>query len=527
MITRRWQRRPSREDERGAVAVLTALAVVVVLAATAFAVDLGMSRASARDMQAVADAVALDTARWLPSCNATTLQSKANTSLARQGKTIGQDAPLSVVPGHIDSVTKQFVASSNGSGICDAVKIISSATVDYAFAPVIGTSSGTTSRSAVGTTSPAALCFSAGTRAVVLNTSESALGPLLDNILKLNLGVGGYSGLVDLKGLDVPLADLDVALKAGTGHGLVDDTNVSLAQLLIAQAAVLQQRGNAVQATVLETIAAQVTGLTVNVTDFLNLDTAGDAGLGAKVNALDFAGTAIIAAATVANGKNAVNLSSLGISVAGISLADAKLTIIEPPVIACGGVGTSASTAQVRLDLRTGVDVGGVAKAADISLGIQVAQGTATLSALTCATSNPTATISAQTSAANVVGYGGSGDAKLTIVSLLLLKLELGLRGSVASSSGSSHTFTFPSGNGLPQTHRFGSVVNLNLSIAPDSLLGLGSLLNLVVYPVLALVNAALTPVLTGVLALLGIKLGTMDVTALSQPSCDGVRLVG
>jgi len=524
---------PRHDEERGAIAVLTALVVVVVLAATAFVVDIGMSRASARDMQAVADAVALDTARSLPNCSESTLRSAATESLARQGTTIGQDAPLSVVPGHIDPTTKLFVAGSNPSGTCDAVKIISSATVDYAFAPVIGTSSGTSSRSAVGTQGPPTLCFSAGTKAVVLNTNESALGPILNGILGTNLGVGAYSGLVDLKNLRVPLADLDAALAAGTGQGLVDNTDVLLGEFLVAEAAVLRQHGNAAQATVLESVAAQISGLALNVSDVLALDTEDNAGLAADVNALDLAGTAIIAAAVdVANGKNAVNISDLNVSLGSLNLVSGRVVITEPPVIACGGVGVEAKTAQVRIDLKAGVDVGGVAKLANISLGVRVAQGTARLSDITCAPGNPAATINGRTSTAAVVGYGGTGAAQLNIVAIGLLginvELGLGLQGGVAEGSG-SHKFTYPSGTGLPTppTYPLGSPVNLNLGITPDSLLGLGALLGGVVNPVLSIVNGALGPLLTDVLGMLGIRLGTMDVTVLGRPSCNGVRLVG
>lgn len=503
---------------------MTALAVVVVLAATAFAVDLGMSRASARDMQAVADSVALDTARSLPSCDAATLKAAADQSLARQGTTIGQDSPLVVTPGHIDPTTKKFVAGSNGSGMCDAVKVTSAAKVDYAFAPVIGTSSGTTSRSAVGTTSPPAMCFSAGTRTLVLDTHQSALGPVLKQILGANLGVGGYDGLIDLKDLSVPLADLDAALVVGTGQSLVDATDVSLSSLLIAQATVLENNGDAAQAVVLRSIAAQVSSLSVNVAKFLSLDTEGDAGLSASVNALDLAGTAIVAAATIANGKNAVNISDLGVSLAGLNVASAKVVIIEPPVIACGRVGVSAKTAQVRIDLDAGVKVSGLLPKTGLSLGVRVAQGTATLNAVSCATGSPTATIGAQTSTASVVGYGGAGHARLDLLGIGLL----GLQGSVAAGSG-SHTFSFPNGDGMPSpaTHSFGSPVTLGLSITPDSLLGLGGLLAPIVNSVLALVNAAVGPLLTEVLDLLGIGLGTMDVSVLGRPSCDGVRLVG
>jgi len=527
----RWLPDPhDQRDERGAVAPMTALLLVVVIAFTAFAVDLGLQRAAARDMQAVADAVALDTARSLPTCDATALQSAANQSLARQGQTIGQDSPLVVTPGHISPTTRQFVAGSN-AGTCTAVRIQAATTVQFAFAPVIGTDSGTAVRSAVGTTDEPALCFSAGTKAIVLNSSESAIGPVLDQILRVNLGVASYTGLVDLKTLQIPLADLDAALRVGTGHGLVDDANVSLRSFLIASASVLEQHGQAARAVVLRSIAASVGTVTVNAARFLALGTGGASGLTATVNALDLVGTAIVSAAVDAsNGKNAVNVSNLGIAVANLSLADAKVTIIEPPVIACGKVGVQARTAQVRLDLKTGVSTP-LVSLAEISLGVRVASGTATFSGVNCSATNPTATITGTTSAANVVGYGGSGAARLDILTLGLLgvRLGLGLTGTVGSGA-SSYTFTYPPVNpapGLPAMHTFGSAVNLDLQITPDSLLGLGTLLGLVVNPVLAVVNTAVGSLLTQVLGLLGIKLGTMDVTMLGRPSCSGVKLAG
>lgn len=512
-------------DERGAVAPMVALLIVVVVAVTAFAVDIGLQRAAARDMQAVADAVALDTARRLPSCDTAALQSVANESLERQGGTIGRSEPLTVTPGHLDPTTKQFVAGSSG-GTCTAVRIDAATTVDFAFAPVIGTDSGSSSRFAVGMRDEPSVCFSAGTTALVLDSSGSALGPVLDTILRVNLGVAGYSGLVDLKDVRVPLADLDAALRVGTGQGLVDGGSVSLSGFMLATATVLENQGDAARAAVLRTIAAQVSGLTVDVGDILALDTEGNAGLGAEINTLDLIGSAIVSAA-IANGQNAVNVSQLGVAVAGISLADARLVVIEPPQIACGKVGVEARTAQVRLDLRTGVTTP-LVSAAQVELGVRVANGTARLSAINCSATNPTVSVSGTTSTATVVGYGGSGSARLNLVQtgLLGFNLGLGLMGTVASGS-SSHVFTYPPAPALPGPHTFGSSVNLNLQITPDSLLGLGLLLGAVVNPILGLVNTAVGSLLTQVLDLLGIRLGTMDVSLLGRPSCSGVKLVG
>ena len=526
-----WPRTP-RRDEQGAVVPMAALLMVVVLAFTAFAVDLGLGRAAARDMQAVADAVALDTARdpGLASCNQTALSAAAAKSLTRQGTTIGRRSPLVVTPGHISPTTKQFVAGSN-AGVCDAVRIVAATTVDFAFAPVIGKDSGIASRAAVGSTDSPAVCFSAGTTALVLNTNKSALGPILKNILTVNLGLVGYdSGLVGLDGLSVPITELDAALKVGTGHGVLDNANVSLAGFLIANASVLEQHGNAVRAQVLRTLAANVGSLTVNVTKILNLGTGGSSALTASVAVLDLVGSAIVSAAVdAANGKNAINISQLGIAVADISLADAKITIIEPPQIACGKVGVQAKTAQVRVDLQTGLNAGGLGiQAANLSLGVRVASGTATLSSLSCS-GNPSASIIGKTSVANVVGYGGTGNARLTILQLWPLPaLQLGLKGGVGEST-SEQSFIFPpqADGASPGMRTYGSAVNLKLEVTNDSLLGLGAVVGLVVNPLLARANSAIEPLLDPLLSLLGIRLGTMDVTMLGRPSCNGVKLAG
>ncbi len=52
-----------KRDERGTTIVLVAIVSIVLVTIAAFAVDLGMQRVARRDMQALADAVALDLAR--------------------------------------------------------------------------------------------------------------------------------------------------------------------------------------------------------------------------------------------------------------------------------------------------------------------------------------------------------------------------------------------------------------------------------------------------------------------------------
>ncbi len=519
-------------DERGSVLPMTVLLVVVLLGFTAFAVDLGLQRVASRDMQALADVVALDTARSLPSCDAGALTTKANASLARQDARIGREAPLVVTPGHLDA-TQEFVAGTGTSG-CDAVRITAATTIDYTFAPVIGTEQGTSTRAAVGAKAPPAICFSAGTKALVLDSTGSVLGPVLDQVLRVNLGVVGYSGLVDLKDASVPLAGLTAALGVGTASELVGLSNLSLNRFMLATATVLRNQGDVARAVVLETIAAQVGNATLNVGRILGVDTTGTSALKADVNALDLVGAAIVAA----NGTNAIRVNNLGLNLGILANANAEAVVIEPPQIACGRTGATARTAQVRVDLKGSlVNVAGLLVGTQVSLSVNVASGTATLGAMTCGgTAAPTAAVSATTAVAGVGGYRGSGHAEVTGV-----KLDLGLlggitvvnvwlKGGVGAVSHAPYTFTYPMPTGLPPTHTFGSPVSLALELDKVvllSLLDVTGLYRTTVAPVVTGVSNAVASLTSALLPLLGVKLGAMDVTMLGRPSCQAVRLAG
>lgn len=518
-----------RRDERGSFAPMTALLLTVIVGFTAFAVDLGLQRAAARDMQAVADTVALDTARDpnLSACNNAALTAVANRSFDRRSvDPIGTTDDLVATAGHLNA-EGVFEAGTGSSG-CDAVEVSATTEVGYAFAPVIGTDSGSATRTAVGTRSEPAVCFSAGTRALVLNTSESALGPLLDYILRVELGAVGYDGLVDLKNLSVPLADLAVELGVGSVQELVE-AEVSLFNFMIAVADVLPTAGNAVTIELLRTVAAGIDDLSLRVGDILELGTGEDAGLDLDVNALDLLGAAIVAA----NGSNGLAVEGLGLDLGPLLSSGISLSIIEPPQIACGAPGpeTVARTAQVRLNVVTrllGIDGIRSVSAARVSLGVDVASGAATLSGLSCSTPE-SATIIPRTSVVGITGADGEDRATVTALGIADLALvRINLSGGVGGTQHAPATFTYPD-EGLPAAQTFGSAVGLSLSVSGTQVLGLplGWLLDGIVSPLVSVVGSALNAVLTPVLSLLGIRIGTMDVSMLGAPSCSGVRLAG
>lgn len=535
--------------------VVTAFLVVTIVTIAAFAVDLGLQRSAVRDMQSIADAAAMDAARLLPVCDNAALTTAANQSKQRHGAVIGEDAPLVAFAGHLDASGK-FIAGSKSGGVCDAVRVTSATTVTRVFA----TGDGQAIRSAVGTRGTPEVCFSVGTKTLTLNTSGSALGPILDHILKVKLNVVGYEGLVALKDVQVPLLALAGQLSVGTPQELLNLSNLSLGQLMVATANAMPTSGNAVTITLLKTIAVGLMHVNVSLGKILALSTGGGAGLNADVNALDLIGAAIVAA----NGTNSLAVNQLGITLpANLVNAQANLVVTEPPKIACGAVGVTASSAQVRLDLHTGIQADSVASA-DLSLGVRVGTGSATLGALTCGQGGGTDSVTMNpvtTAAAEVAGLGGTGAAKLEIsllraqyntllgpiVGLLApllgtIVLDVGLGASVGAGGPYERYTAYPH-SGLPPTQLFGGDRALNLNVtsvqlSPKSggLVGLlGQLLNPVISAltngiVTPLVNTVVSPVLSSILVpvlrLLGIRLGVTEVTMLGRPSCKTVTLV-
>ncbi len=332
-----------RGEERGAMAMLTAILMTLVLfAVAAIVVDIGMQRSARRDMQALADVVALDLARELDGRTATqitsaspSLQSLANQSRDRNDSTIGSTAVVTPMLGKL--LTDGTFVAVSGSEAPSAVRV--TATTDVAFG--IGVGSGAANRAAVATADVSA-CFSIGSYAARLDTSSSALlNKILNGILGggANLSVLGYTGLINA---DVSL--LDIALDMGLGS--VDELlsgSVNAGSFLIAAAHVLQADGNS-NANILNTVAAQLGGLSINLGTLISVEPGVGAAETATINALDLlAGTILIA-----NGTNALSIPSLALNLplSGTGLTT-SLSLIEKARHKCGKKGATADTAQL------------------------------------------------------------------------------------------------------------------------------------------------------------------------------------
>lgn len=551
-----------RREERGAVAIVMAASCLVLVMIAAFAVDLGMQRVARRDMQSLADVVALDLARDLDNRLTTDysvadLQSRANASRARNGDTLGETPNLLPELGMVnasDGTFRPAVATDRPN----AIRVTATTEVGFAFGVA---RSGGASRSAVASRSEPMVCFSLGTKTLSLDTSGSALGPVLDQILRINLGAVGYEGIVDLKEVSIPLADLLVELNVGSVDELAS-TNVGLADFVVAAADVARANGDTATAAVLQGIRLGVPGVDIPLADILALQTGSDlAGLTTDVNLLDLLTAAVVAA----NGDHALAASIPGLT---------SLTVIEPPQIACGGRGAVARSAQIRINVKpTLLDTVGLGLlGGNTDLNIEIGRGSATVDAdLSCAPEQVTLRVT--TGAVSVLppasGAYGQVNLALTvnkflsflgpldllgIVSGLVRGLGLGqvtldvlVAGSVASTT-ETKTVTFPAPPGMPPVlvvpnSGIGSTLHLTgvgVRLTPGANGTLVALLGALLNPVLAgllgglvqpVLNTVLDPVLTSVLTpilnFLGVKLGVAEVKMLGRPVCNGVRLVG
>lgn len=290
-----------RRDERGAVIPVMASLVVVLVLIAAFAVDLGMQRSARRDMQAVADVVALDLARLLDGRSAAdirngaggkpALQTAKTASFSRNNDSLIGDAPTGCADGAcVDAYLVDIDAQGNypaqngvpqqvaDTEVPDGVVVVAATEVGFAFSGLVGVGEGSTSRRAVATTESSA-CFKLGSYAASISPSSSSLfGNLLRPILgSSTLSAAGYNGLASA---DVLLLDLIKAPSIGVGtvDELLAIPDLTVGDLFLASAYALTGQGKIAEAAVFNSAATSVIApFVLNFNDILAIDGSSDA----------------------------------------------------------------------------------------------------------------------------------------------------------------------------------------------------------------------------------------------------------
>lgn len=359
-VTRVMRRR--ERDERGATAVFVALVLgTVLMLIAAFAIDLGMQRAGRRDMQAVADLVALDMGRLIDgrtrseieagSAGKPSAATQLGWSVANNDDTAIGDG-LSVTAYWVELETDGSYAQAGGvpvevgpGQVPTGVVVRAAADVGFLFAGFTGVASGDVERRAVALAEESA-CFRLGSYAARLDTKSSALlDAILGDVLGggVNLDVLSYTGIANA---DISL--LDIALEMGLGS--VDEllgANVNAGSLLIAAANVLQADGTS-HADILNMVGVALGGLSINIGDLIDAEPGTSAAETVTVNALDLLASTVL----IANGTNAIAVPNLDLNLPFLGTdAHGELTIIEKPRTKCGKRQSQVDTSQVALSL--------------------------------------------------------------------------------------------------------------------------------------------------------------------------------
>lgn len=552
-------------DERGAIAIVVAICVLLLAGIASFAVDLGYQRVAARDMQAVADVVAMDMARELDGRTSAELvgpgwQNTVAESLGRNdddavGQALGvvscaaTTAELGVAAGAAAGEICAYPGilhadgsfTDSGAAPATHVRVLAATAVDY-FLPVFA-EGGAVGKQALAKASSQA-CLRLGSFAVNLDSQKSVL---LDVLLgdALNTTTLGYAGLATSR---VSLFDLAAELGAGSPHQILD-AELSVSQLYLAMADVLVADGDTVNATLLQSIATQASAsTTVQLSDVLSLDTTQGSVLDAELNVLDL----VAGSAFVANGTNLLSIPAATVSIPGLSSVSASLKVIEAPRPACGRVGRArAETAQFELKLTGTVnnadlgiigllDLLNTAKATiDVSLSVTAAESTALLTDATCAAGTVADPLSITADVNNALARLDLVlDAKVHVLGIT----KVGIRTAVSDVAGanqSTATVTIdsepadPGDWAVPTQTGSNSLGGVGASTSSHVYLGNTSLLSTLLprleSNVYNQLNASLdTKLVTPLVQLFGLTLGGSDLFALRPaPTCNSPALAG
>jgi len=363
------------------------------------------------------------------------------------------------------------------------------------------------------------------------------------------------------------------------------NTNITISQFLTAYVTALNQSSNAANIDIafveqqVALIEAQIGNVPINLAQILNVDantTDPNIALNATVSALDILGAALEAA----DSKNAVALNALNINVPGVANVSVEMTVIEPPQIGIGGVGTTAHTAQIRLDLSVSAlsnPLTGNESLLDIPLYLEVAPTDATITAIACNVpgtggavsdnvtietapgvlnaflGNLTPTAFSNTSTTWPALIAGGTQAPLVDVNLLGIPIAtLNASANVQVATNPAEALTFNVNPALPMVEQsqtasasppvvLGTVLtsllsSTSLQTGLTLLGGSGNLLNLgpllsgltgVLQPVLSPLFTALDTALVGpLLQVLGVSIGTAQVNLISVSCPAGAQLV-
>jgi uncharacterized membrane protein len=407
--------------------ILALFAMVTLLAFTALAVDIGLGASRTRDLQQVADIIALDITRLLgtePETSAT-LRAAVDDQVAETSsrndfpvtgsypsyasgtRSVEVDLGCWTQPPLDGSVPGVFTTTCPQP---NAVRVLAEDTVDYKFADVIGVADDVFDREATAARIPKTY-LGIGTVGVGLQQSLDPVNAAIDidaTVQALNarlraafgvdstvnpppngagLDVLAYRGLA---ASDVAVGDLAAAAGFASPAELADAT-ITNGQFFEATAQALEADGNTAAANHIRAFASQSDFDADNTMRLGDGPLAFEQGTGTvddpraaegRINVMDL----LVGSATIANGRNFVNYT-LNPAIPNVTAVSVEQYVVEGVQWRYGSVGTSVSSAQIRTQVRVELAPGfipGLTSPVTLPFVIEGATGTATLTGIRC-----------------------------------------------------------------------------------------------------------------------------------------------
>lgn len=377
------------------------------LSALLTAIDVGRLYFGQRDLQRLANLAALDAARAIGGCRGPVAdpQAAASTAVrdsvqANEGEMEILDHPLSSVElGVVTTVAglREFAAAAAEDAVAVNVTLVNPAPARLL--PLFSTGAGNLRAEAAAVSAPTA-AVSIGSSLASLDATAS---PVLNAVLGGLLGVppGGLAlDAVSYKGLANAQVSLQQLVDTGVVAGGIDDflrADIAAPALLTALGDALSETDPALAALVDQIAAVADPARTVLPGQLFPVE----AGLETVVASLPVNAADLLAAIAMAAAQGAPVELAVPVSLPGVVDANLQLRVIEPPAFAAGrpGIGSDgqprvqAHTGQalIQLDLALipiAVNLPPLASinlAANLHLYLTLAQATATVTELTCA----------------------------------------------------------------------------------------------------------------------------------------------
>jgi uncharacterized membrane protein len=543
-------------DRDGNIAIITSIVMIVIIGGGALGVDVGKMFADRRKAQSTADIAALVAASDLT-------HAAAAAAAAVSQNNFNATAPIGVQPGVYVansslSPSQRFTASPAASA--NAVRVTLQTSTPLFFGRVlVGKDNFTIQAVATATATPFA-SFAIGSRLLSVN------GGLLNQILGQLLGTSLSLSVMDYQSLINANVDMFSFMNAlatrmsvtGVTYNSLLSGNVQVGTVINALLdSEKAASGMSAAVTALSEIASALNGTTskIPLSSLVNPGPYGTMTVGQTPNgtvSMSLFG-ALSAAASLANGNNQV-AASLDLGLPGIASISMKLAIGQRPVgtswVTVGSAGASVYTAQTRLLVTAQLLGSGGIAAVNVPIYVNVASGSATLTAVQCGYPNVSGSsvtlgvtpgvvdswignVSAS-DFSNLTSAPNPGPA--TLVSALGISVT-GLA-HVAMNNMSPTPVTFSYSDIQAQTAKTVSTTSYTSSLVSQLLssltlnvsigglgLGLPSTLTQTVGSILSAQTAPLDQVLAGILQTVGIGIGQADVWV-TGVRCDGAVLV-